>query len=122
MAFHNVLPEVAASLDPTEPILFGQSRITIIRQDMFDYSPETLPVLEEFDLIFSAAGRDAMDDYNYMYKLSWLLMAMASFTTTGLLMMYKSMWSRGEWKAPQPINASKDPRTSSSKEAERRDN
>ena len=99
MAYNDVSAETAAALDLDSPITFGTSTITIRHQDMFHYDSETMPVLDQVELILSAAGLDAMDDQSM--RLCWLLMAAASMTATGLLMMYRSMWGRRELDMPK---------------------
>ena len=73
---------------------------------MFEYTAETLPSPPRFDLIFFAAGRDAMDAQDM--RLAWMLTAIASLTATGFLMMYKSMWGRREWTIPRAPGAEGD--------------
>ena len=81
--------ENAANLNLNEEVVFGNSRITVVHQDMFDYTEYTMPTYHDYDLVYSAAGYDAMDDYGM--RLSLMLMVIASATATGLLMMYKSI-------------------------------
>ena len=101
MAYHGRDAAAAATLDLNEPVQFGRSSISITYADMFEYA-STAPsgTFASYDAIYSAAGRDASDPFGM--PLSLLLAAIASTLTTGLLLMYESMWGKKGTRAPRP--------------------
>ena len=69
MAYYGTVAEDAANLNLNEEVVFGNSRITVVHQDIFDYTKCTMPPDHDYDLVYSAAGYDAMDDHGMRLSL-----------------------------------------------------
>ena len=51
MAYYGTVAEDAANLNLNEEVVFGNSRITVVHQDMFDYTEYTMPPYHDYDLV-----------------------------------------------------------------------
>ena len=53
MAYYGTVAEDAANLNLNEEVVFGNSRITVVHQDMFDYTECTMPPYHDYDLVYT---------------------------------------------------------------------